>query len=391
MYQRISSRLQMLRHRLRDQRGAVLVVIAAGMLALTSVVALSVDVGLMTTARVEAQRAADAAALAGAGAFVGSPGNEALARQLATQFAAQNKVRSESVSVLDDDILVDRDALTVQVFVYRNRERGDAIQTFFARAFGVREVNIAASATAEAAPAGGINCLLPVAVPDRWREAGGPGNDPGSYNPEFGDVYIPWAQPGTDPPVFNDEFTGYAQSDLGARIALKSNQGGGGLNPSWYYPWRPPGQSGANDYETNVASCVDPTVAYYVGIQVDTEPGNMVGPTMNGFKDLIDQDPTARWNANMKCVVDDGYQASLEPSHCRNSPRIRPLPLFDPTEAPDPGNKPFEFTNFAGIFVDEIAENTVYGRWLGYTGIKPASPDDVTTAGPLFKVIRLID
>ncbi|MDP2470587.1 MAG: pilus assembly protein TadG-related protein [Candidatus Palauibacterales bacterium] len=391
MYQRISSRMQMLRRKLRDQRGAVLVVVAAGMLALTSVVALSIDVGLMTTARVEAQRAADAAALAGAGAFVGSPGNEALARELATEFAARNKVRSESVSVLEDDIVVDTDALTVQVFVYRNRERGNAIQTFFARVFGVRSVNIAASATAEAAPAGGINCLLPVAVPDRWLEAGGPGNDPDDFNPEDGDVYIPWAQPGTDPPVFNDAFTGYAQADLGQQIALKTNQANGGLNPSWYYPWRPPGQAGASDYRTNVSSCVDPSIAYYVGMEVDSEPGNMAGPTMQGFKDLIDQDPTARWNANMKCVVDDGLQGSMDPSKCRNSPRIRPVPLFDPTEEPDPGSKPFKFTNFAGIFVDEVVGKTVYGRWLGYTGFRPASPDEDTTAGPLFKVIRLID
>jgi len=369
----------------------VLVVVAAGMLAMSSVVALAIDVGLLTTARLEAQRAADAAALAGAGAFIGSPGNAGLARTLATEFAARNSVRADSVTVHEDDIVIDTDALTVQVTVFRNRERGNAIPTFFARVFGVNEVNVAATAMAEAAPAGGINCLLPVAVPDRWFEAGGPGNDPNDYNPEDGDRYVPWAQPGTDPPVFNDDFTGYAERDLGIRIPLKSNQANGGLNPSWYYPWRPPSQSGASDYQTNVNSCVDPSIMYYVGMQVDTEPGNMAGPTMKGFQDLIDKDPTARWNATMNCVVSDGYQASTDASRCRNSPRIRPVPLFNPTEEPDPGAKPFEFTNFAGIFIDEIEGKTVYGRWLGYTGIKPASPDEDMTAGPLFKVLRLID
>ena len=44
-----------------------------------------------------------------------------------------------------------------------------------------------------------------------------------------------------------------------------------------------------------------------------------------------------------------------------------------------------------GIFVEGIEGKTVYGRWLGYTGVKPASPDEATTAGPLFKVLRLID
>ena len=385
------ARFRMLRNRCREERGAALVLVAGGMLALTSVVALSIDVGLLTTARLEAQRAADAAALAGAGAFVGSPGNGELARALATEYATQNRVRRQPVSVAAGDVIVDADARTVTVYVYRNRQRGNAIPTFFARVFGVNEVNVAAMATAEAAPAGGINCLLPVAVPDRWHEAGGPGNDPNDYNPERGDYYIPWAQPGTDPPVFNDAFTGYAESDLGTRIPLKSNQANGSMNPSWYFPWRPPGQSGASDYRTNIISCVDPSIFYYVGIRVDTEPGNMAGPTMQGFRALIDQDPTASWNSTLNCVVSDGYQASGDVSKCRSSPRIRPVPLFNPTEAPDPGMKPFEFTNFAGIFVEEIQGKTVYGRWLGYTGVRPAGPDKPVTAGPLFKVLRLVD
>ncbi|MCK5483826.1 MAG: hypothetical protein KAJ13_08970, partial [Gemmatimonadetes bacterium] len=89
--------------------------------------------------------------------------------------------------------------------------------------------------------------------------------------------------------------------------------------------------------------------------------------------------------------VSDGYQASDDASKCRSSPRIRPVPLFDPTEEPELGAKPFAFTNFAGIFIEGIEGKTVYGRWLGYTGIKPAKPDEDTTAGPLFKVLRLIE
>jgi len=391
MIHSVWARFRTLQQRVREQRGSVLVVVAGSMLALTSVVALAIDVGLMTTARVEAQRAADAAALAGAGAFIGSPGNRALARQLAVQFADANTVRAEAVVLLEDDIVIDTDALKVSVFVHRNRERGNAIPTFFAKVFGVDEVNIAAMATAEAAPAGGINCLLPVAIPDRWYEAGGPGNDPYDYNPEYGDRYTPWVEPGTDPVQYNEDFTGYAERDLGMQIPLKSNTPNGGLNPSWYYPWRPPGQAGADDYRTNVNSCVDPSIFFFVGINVETEPGNMSGPTMQGFGDLVDKDPTARWNSNLNCVVSDGYQGGIDATKCRSSPRIRPVPLFDPSEEPDLGAKPFEFTNFAGIFVEGIEGKTVYGRWLGYTGIRPASPDEDVTAGPLFKVLRLVE
>ena len=51
--------------------------------------------------------------------------------------------------VLEDDIVIDTDALTVSVFVRRNSERGNAIPTFFARVFGIDEVGVAATATAE--------------------------------------------------------------------------------------------------------------------------------------------------------------------------------------------------------------------------------------------------
>ena len=86
------------------------------------------------------------------------------------------------------------------------------------------------------------------------------------------------------------------------QIALKSNSPTGGLNPSWYYPWRPPGQSGADDFRTNVNSCVDRSILFYVGIDVETEPGNMSGPTMQGFKRPHRQGPDgpvelSRWTA----------------------------------------------------------------------------------------------
>lgn len=374
----------------QDERGATLLAAAGGILALTSVAALAVDVGMMTVARSEAQRVADLAALAGAGAFIQSPGNETLARRFATEFAARNTVRHSGAVVLEEDIRVDTDLSRVTVFVNRTSERGNPVGTFFARVFGVGSVDVSAMATAEATNAGGINCLLPVAVPDRWREAGGSGNDPSDYNEEYGDEYVPWVQPGTDPIVYNPDATGYGESDLGEVIALKSNTGGGGMNPSWYYPWRPFEQAGAEDFRTNIWNCVDPSQVFGVGVIVDTEPGNMAGPTMQGFQDLLDQDPSASWNPSLGCVVDRGLESAGDARHCRGSPRIRPVPLFDPREEPDPGNKPFQFTNFAGIFVESIQGKTVYARWMGYTALRPASPGE-TTAGPLFKVLRLIE
>ncbi len=381
--------LKSLNRRWEDQRGAAMVLVAGSMIALISAVALAVDVGMLNVTRTEAQRVADGAALAGAGALILSPDNVDFATAEAIKFSSKNDIRGTQAEVRAEDVDVDTDLDQVTVRVLRTRERGNPVGTFFARIFGVNTVNITASATAEASPAAGINCLLPLAMPDRWFEAGGPGNDSDDFNPEAGDTYVPWMDTSTDPASFNDSYTGYSTADIGTPFILKSNSANGGLNPSWYYPWRPPGQSGADDYRTNIRTCIDPTIAFSVGMEVDAEPGNMVGPTKQGFQDLIALDPHAVWNSNMKCVTDAVDILSSEGSACRSSYRIRPIPLFDPTESPLNGAHPFRFTNFAGIFIEGIQGKNVHARWIGYTALYPASPDQ-TTAGPQFKVLRLV-
>jgi len=359
------------------------------MIAVTSVCALAIDVGLLYTARTEAQRVADSAALAGAGALIASPNNRELATLNAVTIGGLNTIGGQYANVLDTDVTVDLTLRQVTVNALRTAERGNPMGTFFARMFGVTTVDVGATATAEASNAGGITCLLPLALPDRWTEGPGSPNDPDDFEPDAGDVYIPWAVPDSDPVRINDGYTGYSEIDIGEQFTMKSNTANGGLNPSWYYPWRPPGQSGADDYRTNVSGCVDPSISFSVGQHVETEPGNMSGPTMQGFKDLIDQDPNAVWNDGMDCVVDSGYQSSADASQCRDSPRIRPIPMFDPTEEIDAGSKPFTFTNFAGVFVEDIQGNDVVARWIGYTGVDPTAYGS-TTAGPLFKVLRLV-
>jgi len=384
---RLSSRF---RRATSDQKGIALFVAAGSMLALTSVCALAIDVGMLMTARTEAQRVADVAALAGAGALIESPNNTRLATYNAVQFGNQNSIGGQAANVLDTDVTVDLTNRQVTVNALRTAARGNPMGTFFARMFGVQTVDIGATATAEASNAGGITCLLPLALPDRWIEAGGAGNDPDDYNPESGDIYVPWAEPDTDPVRFNDDYTGYSEIDIGTQFTMKSNTANGDLNPSWYYPWRPPGQSGADDYRTNVAGCVDPSISYSVGQQVETEPGNMSGPTMQGFRDLIDQDPDAVWNDVMDCIVDRGLELSTNVGYCRKSERVRPIPMFDPREEIDAGTKPFTFTNFAGVFVEDIQGQNVIARWIGYTGVDPASYGSDGNAGPLFKVLRLV-
>lgn len=385
----VTKTMQAIRRRCADERGVALIIAAGSMVALTSAVALAIDVGMLTATRTEAQRVADAAAMAGAGSLIQYPDQSSAARFQAKHTAGLNDIRGRRAQVLDQDVDVNLATREVTVRVLRTADRGNPVGTFFARIFGVNTVDITADATAWASPAGGINCLLPITIPDRWHEAGGTGNSPTSFDPDKGDYYVPWMVPDSDPPSYNTEFTGYTQNDVGEQIVIKSNGGGGDYNPSWYYPWRPPNQQGAEDYRVNVASCVDPTIDYGVGQLVLTEPGNMQGPTVQGFSDLIGQDPTAVWNQQLGCITDATAALSADAGNCRSSPRVRPVPLFDPTKGPANGASQFEFTNFAGIFVEGIVGNQVVARWIGYTGVEPADPDEVT-AGPQFQVVQLI-
>ena len=60
----------MLRRRLGNERGATLVFLAVSLGALFGFMALAIDLGMMYVAHEDAQRAADAGALAGASAFL---------------------------------------------------------------------------------------------------------------------------------------------------------------------------------------------------------------------------------------------------------------------------------------------------------------------------------
>ena len=203
---------------LADQAGMAFVLVVVSMLAVVSAAALAIDVGLLVTARGESQRAAEAAALAGAGWLLQEPTDEAGARARAKEFGLLNTVRGDSVVVLDEDIDVILDSSRVRVRVNNLRTRGTAIPTFFARVFGVRNVDIRTLAAAWAAPVTGFDesradtkCLLPIALQDQWNDA----NGNGVY--DIGENY-------------SSDGTSYGQYDEGDLIAIKvsgsQNQGG---------------------------------------------------------------------------------------------------------------------------------------------------------------------
>ncbi len=154
----------------RSKEGAALVIMTAGTVLVLSAAAISVDVGMMLTARAEAQRTADLSALAGASSLITLPNEVVPAQDLAISFAGKNLVQKTAVVLLPGDVVVDLVASTVTATVNRTAIRGNPVGTFFARVFGVNAVDVVADATAQVVPAGGINCLLPLVIPDRWYE-----------------------------------------------------------------------------------------------------------------------------------------------------------------------------------------------------------------------------
>lgn len=167
-------------HPLDTENGSVLLIVSFGMIMLLAVCAFSIDLANFYLSRAQAQRAADAAALAGATAFVdsgcitggctsGGP-QEVLATQQAEAAGDQNYIAGKLVNIQDSDVTFSYPTPSEpQVTVFARR----AVPTFFAKIFGIQTANISASATAEAyTPSGGGNspigpaCLKPFLIPN---------------------------------------------------------------------------------------------------------------------------------------------------------------------------------------------------------------------------------
>lgn len=367
------------------REGQVLPVVTVALGALLGLAALAIDVGLLYHARTEAQRTADAAALAGAGALIQHPGDLLRVRSTVIDFAASNGVRGRPVTLLPQDIDVVVDSQKVRVRVVLNETRGSAIPTLFARALGFREVAVASEASAGSYAANTVNCLIPVAIPDRWSEGPNPALLwPGAAD-RFGDdpfdFFRPWnpAMPEVPP-------TGYGQEDVGAILTLRQATASGGFRagqhprPGHYLPIR--GSSGVDSgYKYGTARCDHPSQLWSTGQTVFTQPSDHEVDIAFGARYLIEADPAARWDHTCRCVVGSAFPVS---------PRIRPIALFDPRNPPPPGSSPLEISGFAGVFVESVTGNQVQVRLVNYAGLNPSETLG-PLAGSLARVLRLVD
>ncbi len=423
--------------RWRDESGSILIPVAVCLLGLLVFSAFTVDNGVMLSSRRQAQTAADAGALA-AGLYLAwdDVTDQAGAQALAVTAAQQNLVWGGQPDVTLADVtfptcppgapgLVDT---CVRVDVFRNqRANGSPLPAFFASLVGINTQGVQATATAqvvygEDATIG--SCLLPFAIPDRWQEVreewqnpipaiddslGGPVNYPFDgwvstdvWDPvdEY-DVMTQQGQHGGVPLTgivdFYDETpmtgTGYGMAnDNGLRVMLKATNTSVAA-PSYYYPIVLPDGlgTGANDYRHRINTCTELTNPVGIGDTLQSEPGNMQGPT-GDIANLINADLGASW-------YDDPVSPSPATGHPVNSvaypaggPRLRSVATFDVHNfmtGHRTGRGDITITGFVGVFIDDYVSNEINAR-ITTANFDPSATNVSTNTNSFLRSVILV-
>lgn len=342
-----------------DQRGVTIVLVALALVALMGVTALAIDIGMLLTARTEAQRTADAAAHAGAVEWLMSGGDEGATRSTAQAVAAINPIIGAPPDVADGDVEFLTNPDRVRVTVWRTEDRGNPVSTYFARVLGVDDADVAAVAAAAITNSCGAGCPLPLALIDEWEDV----NNNGMWEPELGDRYAPY-----------DElnYTGYDEDDAGLLIEIKGDGTPGTGpemcqdteiyepctafgDPSWDCWWREAlpdegGGGGSPELDIRIRSCT------IEGLEIGDPIWSASGAgekqsLVDAFKWLVDSEPDVTWDETDQCPKRAGEDTCL-----LNCLRCRSVPLVDPTTVvPDGGaNTRATISNWAALFVEKV-------------------------------------
>jgi Flp pilus assembly protein TadG len=381
----------------QDESGMTYVFVGLSLMALMSASMLAIDVGMLMTARTQAQNSADAGALAGATALVydswddRTPTGPAVTSALTA--ATSNNVMGAQVSVNAGDVVFSNDPVSgspdrVKVTVWRAAQRGNPVSTLIARYFGTDTANIGASAMAEAAPANAMTCVKPFTIPDKWIEKQTPPYDATDTYDAYNNKGVPLANPDIYIPAYDangnpdPNYTGYNnERERGTQLTIRASTGSN-ISPSMYFSLAMLDDIGGDDYRWNIGNCN--THVYKWGDGLVQEPGDMSGPTLQGVAELVARDPNAYWNPAINGVSNSAFG--------NHSPRIFPIPLYDPPYY-DSGKRngrdaTLKTANWIGFFVEDVAGKDVIGRIIPVSGIYVKNGPAPNAALP--KTIRLI-
>ncbi len=335
------------------ERGITLFIVAAALVVLLGMAALAIDLASLYVGRNEAQRAADAAALAGAKAFVDTGFTsglvtQAVAQNIATQRAiaagGQNTVGGQPAQIQSGDVTFNfstPENPRVTVIVQRTSARGNAMPVFFAKIFGVLSSDVSAQATAEAYnPSGSASnggppvctqCLKPVVLPNCDPDLAHLSPAPNSFCPGFGKFVDPSCQTNASYPRICHPGPVSQGGVIGMPLLLRPGVPSQAPAPSQYYSLAI-GGSGANTYRTNLEAC-SPS-AFGCGNTLNLETGDMTGPTKQGFQDLIHQpgQDTINTSTGLPFTITGGSSnpnPALQNQPITSSDSIVTVPLYD--------------------------------------------------------------
>ena len=413
----------MARTSLRSNRGAILLNVATGLMVFIGVTAFVVDYGVMWVGRGQAQNAADAGALAGAVAMAFDANGwtdrtpTGPARASALRMAQQNSIWGQPPNVdVNTDVFftglpaamcpADANGRTpcIRVDVYRNQARGNPLPAIFGLAVGLVDQGVRATATARVAVADASDCLKPWIIPDKWADnhdttapidSTWTAEDTFETGNQQGQTWTPFNPPDVyTPPSSSGPGTGFTvAADLGMMVTLKAGGPQTSISPGVYFPVRIPtytgGSTGGSDYRANISDCNG--VAIPIGTMLESENGNMIGPTAQGVSALIARDPGARWDPVTKSVTNSCAQAS--PSCGTSSPRIVAVPIFDTAlyeSTKRQGLPQFKVVNILGFFLDQMQGNDVRGYLTEAPGLSTGTVASIDPLASFLTTIQLI-
>ena len=410
-----------MRQFIKKDRGNALIMGALSFAVLAAFGVLTIDVGRILVTRSQLQNAADAGALAGASLYCeqGDPTDAEVQNRvrlvgqahkaLAMDAPAYVDIPNSQIDLLNDTenarhvVTVRTEMQTRQYFLnlLRLAAPGDP------NAPGGTSDMVHAVAAAACGATCGVQCVKPWSIPDRWDDStpiqGYTGGNKlpnwqnnGQYDQEdftdqngnsLWDPGEPFSDKNGngqyDHEAYNSLLTGYIpdpypgnvlspNGDLGLELTLHPGNPADAPVPGQYYSVDLPPLNrgnpitGGDQYRENIADCNPASV--WPGDWLQTEPGLMVGPTNQGMRDLIAQDPDAYW---------DPITQSVQGSKFQISPRIILIPIHDPRIPIASGRNNVQVTKIAAFFMEQMEGNAeVRGRFL-----KVRNPGEPCVAG----------
>jgi len=312
----------------REEKGSVMLIMAVGMVVFLGFTAMVIDVGRAESRKFKLSNTMDAAALAGVQDL---PASTTAAESAARSIVAVNGFDPAAVDV---EFLESNKKIRVK--------SSDTVDTLFAAVLGITTIDVGAKAAAEVSSLTGAEHIVPVGISQAMADAI---DIPNSY----GDTYLLKVGPQT-----NDTLLG---------------------NNGWYGALTL-NKPGAKTFETNVAEGYDGII--HIDDIIDTETGNMAGPTKDGVTTRLLQ-------CNQGCTYDKDTGLVSPDENC---PRIVLVPIYDFLDGQDPVADGYDkqikqviITGFASFWLeDTVSEGsgknevcTIQGRfiekvWVGEVG-----------------------